>query len=67
MRTAQFEYDHAERLVHLAGSDSMEVYSTRRQFERYTNFFWEIQEAMGPVVSVAEAVLGKLPHNPKFE
>lgn len=59
--------DHAERLVELAGRDSVHVYSTRRQIDRYTNFFQEIQPAFEPLVPMALEVLGRLPHNRKYE
>jgi hypothetical protein len=58
--------EHATRMVKMGGRDSFEVYSTRRQIERYTNWFNEISPAFERLETTARDVLAIIPFNPRF-
>lgn len=52
--------DHADSLVEIAGRDSFDVYSTRRQTVRYVQWFGEIAD-MTPVQPLANQIFERFP------
>jgi hypothetical protein len=54
--------EHADQLLSIAGWDSFEVYSTRRQMLRYLEWYNELAEAyLGPLSVLAERIFNRLP------
>jgi hypothetical protein len=51
--------EHAQQLVELTGRDSFEIYSTRRQIQRYVEWFAHIA-GIKPLLPLAERILQKL-------
>jgi hypothetical protein len=54
---------YADMLINLAGRDSFEVYSTRRQTLRYVEWFREIAQLEGPIVDLANKIAAKFPED----
>jgi hypothetical protein len=52
--------EHTAALIDIAGRNSFEVYSTRRQIFRYIGWFGEIFN-IGPMMSLAEQIFDKFP------
>lgn len=61
-----YAYRHARDLVNRAGSDSFEVYSTRRQIVRYIDWYSEIAN-LGDLPQAARGVLDALPEPARQE
>jgi hypothetical protein len=57
---------HAEALVKLLGRDNFEVYSARRQINRYCNWFNEISPAFDRIAANAKLAVSILPYNSDF-
>jgi hypothetical protein len=53
--------EHTVALMELAGRDSFEVYSTRRQIFRYVQWFNEIAPSMDTLIDLAENIFAKFP------
>lgn len=52
--------EHADALTDIAGRDSFEVYSTRRQIFRYIQWYTEISD-LTPLIGLAEQLFSKFP------
>lgn len=59
---ARLALEHADSLIDLAGRDSFEVYSTRRQIFRYVEWFKQIS-AIEPMMPVAKQIFEKFPED----
>jgi len=53
--------EHTDTLIDLAGRDSFEVYSTRRQVFRYMKWFAEIAPSLDPLSALAKSIFEKFP------
>jgi hypothetical protein len=53
--------EHTDTLIDLAGRDSFEVYSTRRQVFRYMKWFAEIAPSLDPLRALAKSIFEKFP------
>jgi CHAT domain-containing protein len=53
--------EHTDTLIDLAGRDSFEVYSTRRQVFRYMKWFAEIAPSLEPLRALAKSIFEKFP------
>jgi len=53
--------EHTDSLIDIAGRDSFESYSTRRQIFRYLQWFNEIAPTLGPLMGLAEEIFNKFP------
>jgi hypothetical protein len=53
--------EHTDALLDIAGRDSFEAYSTRRQIFRYIQWFNSIAPALAPLMGLAEEIFNKFP------
>jgi CHAT domain len=53
--------EHTDALIDIAGRDSFESYSTRRQVFRYIGWFNAIAPALAPLMGLAEEIFNKFP------
>jgi len=54
--------EHADALIDVAGRDSFDVYSTRRQIVRYLEWFNEVaRNFLAPLNGLAEGIFNKFP------
>jgi hypothetical protein len=54
--------EHADQLLSIAGWDSFEVYSTRRQMLRYLEWYNELAgDYLAPLAGLAEQIFNRLP------
>jgi hypothetical protein len=53
--------EHTDALIDIAGRDSFESYSTRRQIVRYLEWFNAISPALAPLTGLAEEIFNKFP------
>jgi hypothetical protein len=57
---------YAEDFVNLAGEESFEVYSTRRQILRYNGWFGRVAE-IGEVLGAAQRLVEKFPESERTD
>ncbi|HKV09946.1 MAG TPA: CHAT domain-containing protein [Thermoanaerobaculia bacterium] len=58
--TVKLALDHTDALIDIAGRDSFEVYSTRRQIFRYVNWFPQIAiQGLEPLLALADQIFAK--------
>jgi hypothetical protein len=57
----RFALLYTDALIDIAGRDSFEVYSTRRQILRYLEWYSEISDLGAPALNLAEMVFEKFP------
>jgi len=54
--------EHADQLVDIAGWDSFEVYSTRRQMLRYLEWYSQLAgDYLTPLVGICEQIFNRFP------
>jgi hypothetical protein len=54
---------YTDALVDIAGRDSFEVYSTRRQILRYLEWFRVISDLGNPLIKLAERIFERFPED----